>query len=337
MIRLSTGAAFGVAVAAAVATPLASASAAQQAATPSADTRPAVAAEQAQADHQRQAMGLSGDEKLIVRDVVIDADGTRHVRYDRTYKGLRVLGGDFVARKDAAGSDQARVLERQRRRGGDVHVPRSWPRPRQSSRRHGAPATRPRGNDGELVVWAGRGHAQARVGRRHRRRQGRPDAEPPAHHRRRGQRRRHQLRRGQERHRQLACTPATVTLNTISVRLDLAAQATRSATTRPTSTARPAARAPSSRDADNVWGNGSTSNRQTAGVDAQYGAEKTFDYYKNVHGRNGIWNNGTGARSRVHYGNAYVNAFWDGTPDDLRRRRRQRQAAHLASTSRPTR
>ena len=46
-------------------------------------------------------------------------------------------------------------------------------------------------------------------------------------------------------------------------------------------------------DADNVWGNGTASNRQTAGVDAQYGAEKTFDYYKNVLGRTGIWNNGT--------------------------------------------
>ena len=34
---------------------------------------------------------------------------------------------------------------------------------------------------------------------------------------------------------------------------------------------------------------------------------------RHVHGRAGIWNNGAGARSRVHYGNAYVNAFWDGT------------------------
>jgi hypothetical protein len=66
-------------------------------------------------------------------------------------------------------------------------------------------------------------------------------------------------------------------------------------------------------DPDDTWGNGSTSNRQTAGVDAHYGAQLTWDYYKNVHGRNGIFNNGQGARSRVHYGNAYVNAFWDGT------------------------
>ena len=66
-------------------------------------------------------------------------------------------------------------------------------------------------------------------------------------------------------------------------------------------------------DADDTWGNGATSNRQTAGVDAHYGAQLTWDYYKNVHGRNGIFSNGQGARSRVHYGNAYVNAFWDGT------------------------
>jgi Zn-dependent metalloprotease len=66
-------------------------------------------------------------------------------------------------------------------------------------------------------------------------------------------------------------------------------------------------------DADDIWGNGSVTSRQTAGVDAQYGAEQTFAYYKNVQGRNGIWDNGAGARSRVHYGNAYINAFWDGT------------------------
>ncbi|GAA3196999.1 M4 family metallopeptidase [Dactylosporangium siamense] len=65
-------------------------------------------------------------------------------------------------------------------------------------------------------------------------------------------------------------------------------------------------------DADNTWGTGANSNRQSAGVDAHFGAAKTFDYYKNVHGRNGIFGNGAGVPSRVHYGNAYVNAFWDG-------------------------
>jgi Zn-dependent metalloprotease len=66
-------------------------------------------------------------------------------------------------------------------------------------------------------------------------------------------------------------------------------------------------------DADNVWGNGAQSNRQSAGVDAHYGAALTFDYYKNVHGRNGIFGNGAGVPSRVHYASGYVNAFWDGS------------------------
>ena len=48
-------------------------------------------------------------------------------------------------------------------------------------------------------------------------------------------------------------------------------------------------------------------------MDAHYGAAKTFDYYKNTHGRNGIFGNGAGVPSRVHYGNNYVNAFWDGS------------------------
>jgi Zn-dependent metalloprotease/subtilisin-like proprotein convertase family protein len=66
-------------------------------------------------------------------------------------------------------------------------------------------------------------------------------------------------------------------------------------------------------DADNVWGNGLPSSDQSAAVDAHLGAALTFDYFKNVHGRNGIFGNGAGVPSRVHYGNSYVNAFWDGS------------------------
>lgn len=75
-------------------------------------------------------------------------------------------------------------------------------------------------------------------------------------------------------------------------------------------------------DTDNVW----NSSAQQAGVDAQYGASKTYDYFKNVHGRNGIdGNNGPGSTtaaanssitlvpSRVHFGASYNNAFWNGS------------------------
>ncbi len=63
---------------------------------------------------------------------------------------------------------------------------------------------------------------------------------------------------------------------------------------------------------DTSFGNGNNSNRESAAVDAHYGGATTFDYFKNVHGRNGIFGNGAGAPSRVHYGTNYVNAFWDG-------------------------
>ncbi|MEU6749978.1 M4 family metallopeptidase [Spirillospora sp. NPDC046719] len=62
-----------------------------------------------------------------------------------------------------------------------------------------------------------------------------------------------------------------------------------------------------------TFGNGSNSDPASAGVDAHYGAAMTYDYYKNVQGRSGIFGDGRGVPSRTHYGNAYVNAFWDGT------------------------
>lgn len=74
-------------------------------------------------------------------------------------------------------------------------------------------------------------------------------------------------------------------------------------------------------DTDDSW----TTTIQRAGVDAHFGAAKTFDYYKNIHGRNGIDGNyGPGTTtaaansgislvaSRVHFGSSgrYNNAFW---------------------------
>ena len=43
------------------------------------------------------------DQDLVVRDAIIDADGTEHVRFDRTYRGLRVVGGDLVMHTAANG------------------------------------------------------------------------------------------------------------------------------------------------------------------------------------------------------------------------------------------
>ena len=70
---------------------------------------------------------------------------------------------------------------------------------------------------------------------------------------------------------------------------------------------------------DDVW----SATAERAGVDAHWGARWTYDYFKNVHGRNGInGSNGPGTTaagansgislvaSRVHFGTQYNNAFW---------------------------
>ncbi len=64
-------------------------------------------------------------------------------------------------------------------------------------------------------------------------------------------------------------------------------------------------------DKDNKWGSGGKIDRQTVAVDAQYGSNTTWDYFKNVHGRSGVGNDGLGVYSRVHYGSRYSNAFWN--------------------------
>lgn len=63
-------------------------------------------------------------------------------------------------------------------------------------------------------------------------------------------------------------------------------------------------------DPDNNWGNGTLLSAQSTAAEAHYGIAMTWDYFLNVHGRNGIADDGVGALARVHYGRNYVNAFW---------------------------
>lgn len=68
-------------------------------------------------------------------------------------------------------------------------------------------------------------------------------------------------------------------------------------------------------DADNNWTAAEYANaaKDNAGLDAHWGAEKVWDYWQNIHGRNSYNGNGSAIKSYVHYSNAYENAFWDGT------------------------
>ncbi|NTX15020.1 M4 family metallopeptidase [Myxococcus sp. CA056] len=65
-------------------------------------------------------------------------------------------------------------------------------------------------------------------------------------------------------------------------------------------------------DANNVWGEATDSARTKDAVDAQYGAQATYDFYKEVLGRDSIDGKGEKLISDVHVGNDFANAFWDG-------------------------
>jgi hypothetical protein len=65
-------------------------------------------------------------------------------------------------------------------------------------------------------------------------------------------------------------------------------------------------------DNDDVWGDGTNNNRQSAAVDAHYGAGLTWDYFLFRFGRLGINGLGYQLRSRVHFDANYSNAFWNG-------------------------
>ncbi|MCC2548876.1 M4 family metallopeptidase [Hymenobacter sp. BT175] len=72
-------------------------------------------------------------------------------------------------------------------------------------------------------------------------------------------------------------------------------------------------------DADNSWTEYANANMDNAALDAHWGAQGTYDYFKNVHARNS-WNNaGAKIKSYVHFddtpgdGKGYENAYWNGS------------------------
>ncbi len=66
------------------------------------------------------------------------------------------------------------------------------------------------------------------------------------------------------------------------------------------------------KDENDTWGEAGENPRNKAAVDAQYGAQMTYDFLKDVLGRDSIDGKGEKLISNVHIGNKYVNAFWDG-------------------------
>jgi len=276
-----------------------------------------IAAEQSRSTAAEHALGRGSGERLIVRDVITDPDATTHVRYNRTFNGLRIIGGDLVSHRQRSGRIKGVSW------GGSHQMTLLSTIPKislASARAAGASSAATEQKTtmttkGELVVLAGAsGKADLKLAFDVRSDGVRADQTPSRLHNLVDANTGAILRTWDEVENGTGngILVGAVPIGTSGVSgsysmldpignytTDLNAAISGTGTT--------------FTSVDNVWGNFLVSNRASAGVDAQYGAEQTFDYYKNVLGRNGIWNNGVGVRSRVHYGNNYVNAFWDGT------------------------
>ncbi|MCX4456910.1 M4 family metallopeptidase [Streptomyces sp. NBC_01340] len=274
----------------------------------------------AAAPETAQQIGLGAKEKLVVRDVLKDADGTVHTRYERTYNGLPVLGGDLIVHESKAGKTEGvtkavKTAIKVASLKPQVTTAKAEKQALTLAKAAGSEKTTadraPR-----KVIWAATGKPtlayETVVGGLQ------DDGTPNELHVITDAATGKKLYeyQGIETGTGKTLYSGTVTLNTtLSGSTYQLTDGTRgSHKTYNKSHTTSSSAGTLFTDADDTWGTGAASSSttdQTAAADAAYGAQETWDFYKNTFGRSGIKNNGVGAYSRVHYGNAYVNAFWD--------------------------
>ncbi|MGW0631483.1 M4 family metallopeptidase [Streptomyces sp. NPDC002758] len=263
-------------------------------------------------------LGLGAKEKLVVKDVVKDNDGTVHTRYERTYDGLPVLGGDLVVHTPpasvAAGTVSSTFNNKRAVKVATTTAAytKSAAETKALKAAKALDAAKPTTDSARKVIWAGNGTPKLAwetvIG-------GFQDDGTPS-----------QLHvitdatTGAELYRFQAIKTGigntqysgqvTLTTTQSGSNYTLTDGARGGHKTYNLNRGTSGTGTLFSQTSD-TWGNGTTSNSATAGADAHYGAAVTWDFYKNTFGRSGIKNDGVAAYSRVHYGNAYVNAFWD--------------------------
>ncbi|WP_373304027.1 M4 family metallopeptidase [Streptomyces cinerochromogenes] len=260
-------------------------------------------------------IGLGAKEKLVVKDVVKDGDGTLHTRYERTYAGLPVLGGDLVVTTAKSGKtmDVVRATNATLKVTGlTPAVPKAAAEKQAVQRAKALGGTRPAADSVRKVIWAATGKPvlayETVVGGLQ------DDGTPNQLHVVTDAATGKKLYEYQGVKNGIGNTQysgqVTLTTTQSGSNYTLTDGARGGHKTYNLNKGTSGTGTLFSQTSD-TWGNGTTSNAATAGADAHYGAALTWDFYKSVFGRSGIKNNGVGAYSRVHYGNAYVNAFWD--------------------------
>lgn len=256
------------------------------------------------------ALAAPGD-AFRARDAIVDADGSEHVRFERSHAGLPVIGGDFVLHQRPGQAPGASLSLRQPL-APDLRVEFDASDALLVARAAfgGSPDA---GAEVDRVVYA-RGAARARLAWRVRLQDGEAD-ETLLVAARDGR----VLDRWSNRE-SAAATGTGKTLysgnvsigtNSVVGGYELRDKGRGGGYTINAATGRTSGQI--FKDADNTWGNNAVSDPASGAADAHFGVAATWDYYKQVHGRSGIANDGKGASSRVHYGRKFANAFWNDT------------------------
>ncbi|MDR3035428.1 MAG: M4 family metallopeptidase [Kitasatospora sp.] len=267
-------------------------------------------------------LGLGPDERLVPKDVLVDNGGARHVRYDRTYRGLPVVGGDLVVHYAKNGKVTSTTWAHE----GAIKVAGVTPKlsgkdataTAERSAKHVKQARSTDRDTSQLVVWAvgkvpvlayrstvtGSGDAGAAS-----REAVLVDAGSGA------------VLDQYEVDQTVSGTGNGVNVGQVSIETSQGGSGYTLTDALHGSTvvydsynspqSNPAQNARTFSKSSNSWGNGSTSSRESAAVDASYGLAKTWDFYKNTFNRSGIRNDGRGAPAYVHVDNQLLNAFYD--------------------------
>ncbi|MEU4180939.1 M4 family metallopeptidase [Streptomyces sp. NPDC026589] len=277
-----------------------------------------VAAAQADRAATARALGLGSKEELRARNVLKDADGTLHTRYERTYDGLPVVGGDLVVHTSPSGAAAVSKATKSRiavpsttpARSAETAGMSSLSRAEKEGRRDAKLQGEPR-----AVVWAAGGRPvlawESVVN------SVQPDGVPSELHvitdaaTGRELNRDEKVKRGTGSSMYSGQVPVgSIKSGSVYSLLDPEHGGHR--TYDATNVGEPHM-ARLFTDTDNVWGTGTMAHPQTAAVDAAYGAQTFWNYITQVHGRNGIRNDGDGAASRVHFGTPRTAAFWQNS------------------------
>ncbi|MEW1655312.1 MULTISPECIES: M4 family metallopeptidase [unclassified Streptomyces] len=263
-----------------------------------------------------KALDLGSQEKLVVKDVIKDADGTVHTRYDRTFAGLPVLGGDLVVHTAKGGAVKS-VTKATKAKVAVASTtakiaPKTAALAAQSDATKTIGAKKTDAQTPRKVVWAAKGTPvlayETVVGGVQK------DGTPNQLHVITDANTGKKLFQYQGIETGVGNSEYAGKVDVASKKGSNGFELTddsRGGHQTFNLSGSESGNGKLFTNSTDTWGDGKPSNPETAAVDAAWGAQETWDYYKEVHGRSGIKGDGKGATSRVHYGQNYVNAFWD--------------------------